>query len=132
MFCLTSRLPASLRLLGVTVVTIPYVPELRLSVSAVNSYPVKTVTAQASPEVSLLFCTEIKVCLPLHLSLWIPGVFFLPFLQHVLHVSGSLKAGRNQIPLLSLHLTVGIHSLLVRVMPTPPPRTAQSSPGAMM
>ncbi|KAM9011778.1 primary cilium assembly protein FAM149B1 isoform 5-T5 [Ara ararauna] len=45
---------------------------------------------------------------------------------------GSLKSGRNRIILLLLQLITGIHGLLVRVMLTPPPKTAQPSLGAMM
>lgn len=83
MFGLTSRLPASLRLLGVTVVTIPYVPRLRLNASAVNSYPVRTVIAKPSPEVSVLFCTERKICSPTSSVIVDCWGFFLPFFQHV-------------------------------------------------
>lgn len=75
------------------------------------------------------FVQKEKFTYPLFLSLFIVvWVFF--FLN--MCISGSLKSGRNRITPLLLQLMMGIHGLLVRVTTMPPPKTAQSSLGAMM
>lgn len=118
----------SLRLLGVTVVIITCVLCLLLKCLSSKYLPYEnSVTAKTSSDIYMLYCTQISL-LTEFICHCILLEFFILFPLNMC-ISGSRK---NQITLLLLHPMMGIQSLLVRVMLTPPPKTAQSSPGAMM